>query len=87
MQAATVLQQEGALFFARLAEADLVSGAVDVLFFERGGRHAGELGGALEVVFGQIDETILITAVDTAVLAGEAEPGHFLTLRGCQIAV
>jgi hypothetical protein len=60
------------LLFAGFAEADLVSGAVNVFGFEGGGGHANEFGGALDVVLGQVDVSSLIAAVDTAGLTGEA---------------
>ena len=68
-----MLQQERALFIARLAEPHLMARAIDVFFLEGARRHTREFRGSLEVVFRQVDETVLIAAVDAASLAGEAE--------------
>jgi hypothetical protein len=50
-----------------------VAGAVDVFLLEGAGGQAHELGGALEVGPGQIDETLLIAAVDASSLACETK--------------
>jgi hypothetical protein len=51
MNRAAVIFQERALLVRRLAEAHLVGGPVDILFFERLRGHFDEAGGTLQVVF------------------------------------
>src|SRR5579862_5751063 len=87
MDAATVVEQERALFVGRFTETALVAGAIDVLGFEGAPRHAGEFGDALDVVFGQVDESLLVAAVDAAALAGETDTVFTHGMRGRQMAV
>ena len=65
--------QERALFVGRLAEPHLVARTVDVLLLEGFRRHPDELGGPLEISFGQIDKSLLVTAIDAAALASKLE--------------
>lgn len=76
MDGAAVLEQEGALAAAGLAEAEQAPGAIDVTALEFGGFEAKEAGGAAEIVFGEIDEAPASAAAGATGLAGEAERIH-----------
>lgn len=65
--------EERALFFRRLAEPHLVARPVNIFLFKRPRRHPHEFCGALQVGFGQIDETLLIAAINTPTLAAKAK--------------
>ena len=77
MQTATMLHQERALFIARLAKPHLMPRAIDVFFLEGARRHAREFGRSFEIVFRQVDETVLVATIDAASLAGETESVDF----------
>jgi len=79
--------QEGTLLFARLSEAHLMAGAIDVLLFKGAGRHADEFGGAKEIGLGEIDESGLIATGDAAGLAGEVDAVHDVYYRGSRMVI
>ena len=68
--------QKRALFFRRLAEPHLVTRAVDILVLERSRGQANEFRGALEVGLRQVNEALLVAAVDAPALAGKAQGVH-----------
>src|SRR5258708_97766 len=62
MNRATAAYKKRALPIRRFAKAHLMRGAIHVLLFERGRRHAHVLRRALQIFFVQIDEAFLIAA-------------------------
>lgn len=65
--------EEVAVAAAGRTEAQAVAGAVDEAGFEVSRLEAEEGGDAEQIVFGDVDEALLIAAADAAGLAGEAE--------------
>jgi hypothetical protein len=75
MDGAATGKQEVALATAGLAEAEQMAGAIDIALFEHCGGEAEETGGAEEIGFSEIHESLDVAAAGTAGLAGEAEAG------------
>lgn len=73
MNRAPVTFKERALFVGRLAKPYLVPRAIDILGLEGLRRCPDEFRRALEIGFGQVDETLLVATIDAATLAGEAK--------------
>jgi len=68
-----VVLEERALLVGRLAEPHLVASPVDIFRFERTRGKTHESRGALEIRRGEVNEALLVAAVDAPALAGKAE--------------
>jgi len=73
MHGAAAIFQKLALSMARHAETTHISSAVNVTPFEHLGRHIEEGGETRDVLFGKIDEPLLLTTFRAAGLALEAQ--------------